>query len=283
MVAITAQTMADEIRRQQRLSRSIADNQAAVSSGKKLNSPSQDPQAWVQVSEIGRTQAQQAAWQSNVTYGESRAKKAEANLNELNALFSRARELIITASSSSIDAPGKAAVVADLQGIRSAVNELLNEKDYQGIPVFDETVSTTVPVSRGISIEVVGTRQSIAEGVDVGGGVTASLDSLLADTIAAVQNGTDADRSASLTNIEKGLDHVILAQSMQGIRSDRLDYAGESLTDVDLNLAERRSKLEDTDLTTTIATIQGQLLNLEAAQTAFARINRQTLFDLIGF
>lgn len=282
MVAMTAQTMADEIRRQLNLSRSITALQATVSSGKKLTLPSQDPQAWVQVSEIGRAQAQQSAWQANVDFGISRAQKAEANLNEMNTLYSRARELMISASTGTLDAAGKAAIATDLQTIRVTLADFLEEKDYQGIPVFDDTVTIAIPISRGISLEAVGTRQSIADGVDLGAAGISTLDAILGQAITAIQSGTDADRAAALTAVEKGLDHVVLNQSVQGIRSDRLSKAKESLTDVDLNLAERRSKLEDTDLTAAISTIQAQLLTLEAAQAAFARINQKSLFDLIG-
>lgn len=280
MVAITSQTMADEIRRQQRLSQSIADDQAAVSSGKKIRVPSQDPQAWVQISDIGRAQAQNAAWASNISYGQSRADKAASNLGELNTLFSRARELMITASTSTLDSAGQSAVVAELQGIRSSVSELVNEKDYQGIPVFDETVSTQVPVSRGLSLEVVGTRQSVAEGVNVGG-TPRTLDDILVEAINAVTSTNPADRSNSQNSLDIGLNHVILQQSVQGIRADRLAAVENRVNDTSLNLTERRSKLEDTDLTTTIASLQSKLLSLEAAQAALARINRQSLFDLI--
>jgi flagellar hook-associated protein 3 FlgL len=281
MVAITAQTMADEIRRQQRLSQSISADQAAISTGKKLTAPSQDPQAWVQVSEIGRAQAQQAAWSSNVSFGVSRAKKAESNLSEINTLFSRARELMISASSSAIDGPGKASAIADLQGIRSTMNELLNEKDYQGTPVFDDTISTQVPVSRGLAFDVVGTRQSIEGGVSVNG-TTMTLDAILAQAINAVTTGAETDQQDALRSVEAGLDHVILAQSVQGIRSERLDATANRLSNVTLDLSDRRSKLEDTNLTETIANLQAKLLTLEAAQAAFARINRQSLWDLIG-
>ena len=281
MVAITSQTMADEIRRQQRLSQSIATDQAAISSGKKITAPSQDPQAWVQISEIGRAQAQNAAWSDNISYATSRANKAEANLNELNTLFSRARELMVTASSSTIDGPGKTAVVAELEGIRASMADLLNEKDYQGLPVFDDGVPTQVPVSRGFALDVVGTRQSIADGVDVGG-TPQTLDQILVDAIAAVSSANPVDRENSLKAVEAGLDHVILQPSVQGIRSDRSSAISERLTDTGLSLSERRSSLEDTDLTEVIAGMQAKLLSLEAAQAAFARINRQSLFDLIS-
>lgn len=281
MVAITAQTIADEIRRQQQLSQSIAADQAAVSSGKRLTTPSQDPQAWVQISEIGRNQAQNAAWNTNTSYALSRASKASSNLNEMNTLYSRARELMIAASSASTDANGVNAIVTELGGIRASLASLLNETDYQGVPVFDNGQPTLVPISRGLNLEAVGTRQSVSDGVDIGTGSPSTLDAILQNAITAIQSGTDTDRGTALTSIEKGLDHIILGQAKQGIRGDRLEAAGSALSDATLSLAERRSKLEDTDLTSTIASLQSKLMSLEAAQAAFARINRQNLWDLL--
>lgn len=281
MVSISFQTMADEIRRQQRLAQTIADDQAMVSGGKKITVPSQDPQTWVQISEIGRAQAQNVAWKDNISYGDSRSNKAEANLQEINTLMSRARELMITASTSTLDASGQSAIVAELQGIRASVTDFLNEKDYQGVPVFDDAIQTKVPVSRGLELDVVGTRQGIESGIDVGG-VSRTLDDILLEAVNAVNSGVQTDLDNSLTSLEAGLDHVILEQSVQGIRSDRLDAVKSRNQDTTLDLAERRSNLEDTDLTEVIARLQAKLLSLEAAQAAFARINRQSLFDLIG-
>lgn len=280
MVAITAQTLADEVRRQQALARSITADQVAISSGKKLTAASQDPLAWVQVSDIGRAQAQQAAWQANAAYGQARASKAESNLAELGNLFTRAQELMITASTTVLDQTGRAAVLAELNNIRVVANELVTEKDFQGTPIFDEAVSTPVPVSRGINLDVVGTRQSVAEGIMVGG-VAMSLDDILGTAMAAVGSGTDADRSSALTAIRASLGHITHQQAAQGVRGDRLDSAVERLTDVDLNLTEQRMGLESTDLTAVLAGLQAKMLTLEAAQGAFVRINRQTLFDLI--
>jgi len=281
MVAITQQSMLDEIRRQQQLARSIASDQAAVSSGKKLITPSQDPRAWVQVSQIAQAQAQQAAWTANVAYAQTRATKADSNLSELNSLMVRARELYISASTTTLDEDGKASVVASLQGIRASINDLLTEKDYQGLPVFDDGTTVGVPVSRGLSVEAVGTRQSISEGIDVNG-TPMSIDDILGSAISSIQAGTAATNDAGLKGIGVGLDHIINEQALQGVRGERLDAVTSRLKDVDLTLTERRGGLEDTDLTETITQLQGKLLTLEAAQAAFARINKQSLFDLIG-
>lgn len=280
MVAITMQTMAAEISRQRRLAQSISDDQAAISSGTRITTASQDPQAWVQISDIGRAQSQNSAWSDNISYGTARAQKAGSNLQQLNDLFSHARELMISASTSTLDASGKAALVADLQSIKASINDLLNEKDYQGTPVFDDTTSITVPVARGLSLDVVGTRQAVSTGIDVGG-TPRTLDDIIDEAITAVNSTNPTDRENSLKSLDAGLNHVILNQTVQGIRADRLDKVKTQTQDNKLSLAERRTDLEDTDLTSTIAGLQAKLLSLEAAQSAFARINRQSLFDLI--
>lgn len=281
MVAISRQTVADEIKRQQALTQEIAKAQIAVSSGRKLSAPSDDVYAWVEISEIGRMQASFAAWTGNVSYGESRAEKAQTNLTQINTLMTRAKELVLQAASSSTGDAGRATIATELQSLRNTLSELLNESDFQGIPVFDDGTTLKIPVGRGIQLEAVGTRQSVSEDIDVGG-TPMTLDAILAQAITAVSSGTDADRTSALGAVEKGLDHVIAEQAKQGIRSERLSTFGERLEDVRLSLKERRSTLEDTDLTETIARMQQKLLTLEAAQSAFARINQKSLFDLIG-
>ena len=72
MASITAQTLAAEIRRQRALSTSITADQTAISTGLKVTAPSQDPLAWVQISDLARLQSQQAAWTANVAYGLAR-------------------------------------------------------------------------------------------------------------------------------------------------------------------------------------------------------------------
>lgn len=280
MVGITNKIMLAEIRRQQKLSQSIIDGQTAVSTGITLNKPSDNALAWVQVSDVGRAQAQQAAWQANISYGSTRAGNAEANLKEIDNLLTRAQELATSARNGSLNPTSRAAIVEEMKTIRTTVNELLNQKDYQGTPVFDEGQSTLVPVSRGLNLAVVGTRQEVSEGIDVGGTPT-SIDAILAQSISAASSGVDGDIASSLTGIKTAQAHIAVEQAKQGVRGERLETIGKRLTDVDLDLTERRADLESTDLQDVISNLKSQLLQLEAAQATFARINQQTLFDLL--
>ena len=280
MVGITTKIMLAEIRRQQQLSQSIVDGQTAISTGVTLTKPSDDALAWVQVSDIGRAQAQQSAWQTNVSYGTTRAGTADSNLEEMNNLLTRAQELVTSARNGALNDTSAAAITEELKTIRTTVGELLNQKDYQGVSVFDDGQSVLVPVSRGLNLAVVGTKQEIAENIDVDG-TPMSLDDILGQAIDAVENRNDDDLASSLDAIMAGQDRIVVERAKQGVRGDRLEVIGKRLTDVDLNLDERRESLESADLVEVIATVKAQLLQLEAAQSAFARINQQTLFDLI--
>nr|WP_087574579.1 flagellin [Sphingomonas sp. CDS-1] len=280
MVGITNKTLLAEIRRQQQLSQGIVDGQTAISTGKTLTKPSDNALAWVQVSDIGRAQAQQAAWQSNVSTGTTRAANAESNLGEMNTLLTRAQELVTAARNGSLNDASKTAIIEEMKTIRTTIDSLLNQKDYNGVPTFDDGQSVLVPVSRGLNLAVVGTRQEVSEGIDVNG-TPMTLDNILGQSITALQSGTDTDVIAALDAIKAGQNHVVLEQTKQGVRSDRLDVIGTRLTDIDIDLKERRADLESTDLTEVISSVSAKLLQLNAAQSAFARINQQTLFDLI--
>jgi flagellar hook-associated protein 3 FlgL len=280
MVGITNKIMLAEIRRQQKLSQDIVDGQTSISTGIKLTKASDNSLAWVQVSDIGRAQAQLAAWQANVSYGTTRAGNAEANLSEIDNLLKRAQELVTSARNGSMSDTNRAAITEEMSTIRTTIDELMNQKDYQGVSVFDDGQSVLVPVSRGLNLAVVGTKQEVSEGIDVNG-APMSIDAILAQSMAAIQSGDDAAIASSLGGVQAAQSHITVEQARQGVRSDRLDVVGTRLTDIDLDLTERRTSLEATDYNEVIANVKAQLLQLEAAQSAFARINQQTLFDLI--
>lgn len=277
MVFITSQSLAAEIARQQNLARDIATEQAKISTGKKISQPSDNPQDWVQISQIGRQQSINGTWSANVTFAQSRGTAAASNLGDVNSLLTKVTELLVTSTSTSKDSPGREAVAQEIDGVRTSIHDLLYQTDYQGSPVFDDTNTVNVPVGAGLAVDAVPTRQSVTDNV-VG---NKSLDDLLQEAMAAVRTGTPADLSTSLSNARAALDHVIVAQSVQGVRQQRIEDIGKRIEEKQISLTESRSGLEDTDVGEVITKLQGKLTTLEAAQAAFARIGRQSLFDLL--
>jgi flagellar hook-associated protein 3 FlgL len=277
MVFITSQSLNAEILRQQNLARDIATEQTKISTGKKINQPADDPQAWVQISQIGRQQSINDAWTSNATFANSRAQAAATSLGDVNSLMSKVTELLVQSTSTSQDSPGREAVAQSIEGIKQSIHDLLYQTDYQGSPVFDDTHTVNIPVGAGLAVDAVATRQSVTDNV----AGTQTLDDVLQAAIDAVRSGDSTALKTSLTDSRTALDHVIVAQSIQGVRQQRIDDITQRLTNKKLDLTERRSGLEDTDVGEVITKLQSKLTTLEASQAAFARIGRQSLFDLL--
>ncbi len=232
----------------------------------------------MQISQIGRQQSMNDAWASNATFADSRAQAAASSLTDINNYMSRVKELLVESTSTSQDSPGRDAVAQELTGIRQSIHDLLYQTDYQGSPVFDDTHTTSIPVGAGLAVDAVPTRQSISDNA-VG---TKSLDDVLSDAINAVNANDPTALNQSLSDSSTALDHVIVQQSVQGVRQQRIDDVTQRISDKKLDLTERRSGLEDTDVTEAITTLQSKLTTLEAAQAAFARIGKQSLFDLLS-
>src|SRR3546814_3026064 len=87
---------------------------------------------------------------------------------------------------------------------------------------------------------------------------------------------------AALDTLAGAIGHVADRNATLGLSAGRLERIGDGLASRDITLADERSSVEDTDLSVAIAQLNATNLTLEAAQAAFARINRQTLFDILG-
>lgn len=281
MVFITNQSVNAEIKRQQKLAYDIAGYQQQISTGVKFEKPSDNPQDWIQISNIGRQQSLTGAWQDNLAYAQSRSAQAMSSLDDVGALMNEVTAKLIGATSQSKDSPGTEAIALTLEGIRASIYTILNQTDYQGTPTFDAgTTPTTIPVGQGLAFEAVGTKTSVEDGIVTASGPK-SIYNILDAAIAAVRAGDSVGISKGLEESKAALNHVIVQGTRQGVRSTRLDNEVERLSTANLQLVERRSNLEDTDLTEVVTRVQAKLVSLQAAQAAFAKINQQSLFDLL--
>ena len=78
----------------------------------------------------------------------------------------------------------------------------------------------------------------------------------------------------------KGECQAIRLISDAGLHAETCTYVRALAQDIDL--AAERTNLEATDISEAVAQLNAQTLTLEAAQAAFARINRRTLLDLLS-
>jgi len=276
MINATGNRMTREITRQSQLADRINELQIQVSSGKRLQRASDDPVAARRIATIGIAQASATTWAANVASASAQVSQADAALGSISNLLIRARELALSAASGTMNSSDRASVAAELAGIADEIDGLAASRDANGEALFAVGSAKIIRFDADISFAPV---PSAADAFVVGGN---PLSTGLRDAAAAIASGDTPAINATLDTLAASISHVADQRAAVGLAAGRLERIGEGLAARGIVLADERSTIEDTDLSVAIAQLHATNLTLEAAQASFARINRQTLFDILG-
>jgi flagellar hook-associated protein 3 FlgL len=267
-----------EIGRQARLAQEIARGQTEIATGKRILAPSDDPIGAARVAEIGRAQGDEATWLRNVETAAALAARADTTLVAVARGVDRAKELMLAAASGTLSADNRAVIALELRGIAEEMAALRTTLDPRGEPLFRTNGPLEIPVSPGVRIAPVAPRAAIFDAPEDLVAIIAAAAVAAVEPAAAAR--TPAIR-ASLDRLDGATRQVAGARADQGIRADRLDKIRDRLAESSLQLEEQKSAIEGTDITQAVARIQSRQLNLDAARAIFARVNQNSLFDLL--
>ena len=276
MINATGNRMTREITRQSQLADRINELQIQVSSGKRLQRASDDPVAARRIATSGIAQASATTWAANVASASAQVSQADAARGSISNLLIRARELALSAASGTMNSSDRASVAAELAGIADEIDGLAASRDANGEALFAVGSAKIIRFDADISFAPV---PSAADAFVVGGN---PLSTGLRDAAAAIASGDTPAITATLDTLAASISHVADQRAAVGLAAGRLERIGEGLAARGIVLADERSTIEDTDLSVAIAQLHATNLTLEAAQASFARINRQTLFDILG-
>lgn len=276
MINATGNRMTFEIARQSRLARAIEQTQIQISTGNRIQQPSDDPGASARIADIRRTQADSDVWKRNIELGGSLAGQADGILQTLNERLARAQELTIQGSAGSQPQGARDTIAAEIRAIADEIGALSQIQSSLGEPLFSTSAPRAMRFAEGVVFAPVPSQTSVF--TYAGLPLVQHLETLAV----AVQGGARAQLNAALITADALVQHgagVAATIGNSAARLDRLASANEARS---IDLAVERTGLEKTDLTTAIATLHAQQLTLEAAQSAFARINRRSLIELLS-
>jgi flagellar hook-associated protein 3 FlgL len=97
----------------------------------------------------------------------------------------------------------------------------------------------------------------------------------------AQQAEFQSNTNAALLNLDRALDHISEVRGSVGQRLSVLDQQQEANDRVSIEIQSVLSRTQDTDLASLISELEAQSIALEAAQRSYARLQGQSLFDLI--
>lgn len=276
MVNTVGNRITREISRQIRLTDALERTQIQISTGKRLQRSSDDPVASRRIATIGIAQSSISTWATNIKASQARVAQADGALRSTSTLLARARELTLAAATGTSGTADRSAIAAELNAIADEIDGLASTRDSNGEPLFASGNARVIRFDADVSFAPVA---SAADVFTVNGN---SLSTALRDAATAVAAGNGAGINASLTTLDTAIGHIADQNAALGLSAGRLERIGESLSTRGVEIADERQSIEETDLETAIAQLNAQNLTLEAARAAFARVNQQSLFDLLS-
>ncbi|WP_033925572.1 flagellin [Sphingomonas sp. 35-24ZXX] len=270
-----------DVNQQVKLSKLIAEQQALVSGRSRVATPSDDPKAWLEAANISRFQSDEEAWVNNLSRADTRASQAEASLDNIVNGLIRTRELLLQANSGTISPTDPAVLAIEVDGIASDFVDALSQRDNFGGQLFGTGPRIRMPIGDARYVDAAPNLAEVQDNIDIGGGVTASLGDIMADTAASIRTGNGADRAAQLTALDGAIDRMTQLLTRQGVVKGSITSAREELTQSKLSLAERKSQLVDADVAEALTRLQTLLTNLQATQAVYAKISQQSLIDFL--
>lgn len=280
MISGTRNRLSAEVARQTQLQRDIEKLQIQVSTQKRLQTPSDDPVASVRVSQVRRSQGNEAAYAANAETATTLATRVDTAFSSINTALDRARELTVLSANDTYSPEQRQAFAVELRDIAKGIAATAVQKDPRGIDLFPTGVPTVFPIGDGLTASGTLPRSVVFGGVATGG-TAKDIATILEEAAVAAESGDAADRTAALQAVGDASDHIIQAHSLHGLEASRIDQAKESLAQSGVLLADERSGIEATDIPEAVTLIKAKLTTLDAAQAIFARVNQKTLFDVL--
>ena len=274
--------------------------QEQLSTGKRINSPSDDPLASAQAE---RTRAQLARMQIErrmMDFARGMLSQADSTMGQVGETLQFVREQLLAAGNGTLAPADRAMIAQQLSGMREELLALANQRDGSGAYLFggqgsalppfraDGTLATQVQageqqtgVERAFTTSHDG--RSIFVGTGAGQNVFAVLDtaiSLLNDP-AASGSTLASGLQAAIAAVDAAHERLLLGRTRAGEQLRALDARERLLDSGELEASGRLSDLVDLDYAAAISTLQNNQVALEAAMATYARISRLSLFDYL--
>lgn len=275
-ITATGNRMTTEIARQARLAQDIAKTQISISTKQRFQTASEDPLAAARVAQLNRAQSNETTWKNNLNLAASLASQADSALSALSSNMIQANELMVAGASGTLSTADRATYAAQLRDLASQVDTLRGTTTSLGTPLFSTGTANNFRVDYATTIAPV----AAADAVFQRGGVLLSDD--LKSAALALESGDRTQIDAALGRLGTAVDFVANSAADQGVRGARIDRMIDGNAARAIDTAAERSGLIDTDIASAVAALNSQQLTLDAAQAAFARINRRTLFDILS-
>jgi len=270
--------------------------QQQLSTGQKLQQPSDDPLATTQIMKFDRVLARTEQFKENIAVSERRLSYEETTISSVITSLQRVQEIGIRGNSDGLSDNDKQILAGELDEILDHLTALMNTQDAQGEYMFAGYRGKTQPYvlnAAGTAYEYQGdsgarfldigensTIQATDPGSDIFGDSSDNVLNQVLDLKTALINGTDT--SAAAGNINRWYENIVTRQAQLGARLQVLEDQETNLTDLEVFTESTRSQFADTDYYEAISQLSLESTALQAAYQSFGKVQQMSLFNYVG-
>lgn len=282
--------------------------QQQLSSGMRINAPSDDPASAQQALDMKVLIAANGQYSRNIDTGNTWLSQMDSSLSDMNNVMVRVRELATQMANGIYDAGARQNAANEIQGLKDQLislgNTQIGGKYIFGGFVSDQPpfISTDgVPTPADLAGDYKGTDDAINVQIDqqsfmainysggklLRGGTppgSSGTDIIgLMDGLITALNANDTDSvRGSITSINSSIQQLQAAQGEVGARENRLEKAGEILTGTRDYLTKALSEKQDVDFLQVLSDLTKQQTAYQATLEATAMFAKISLLDYMN-
>jgi flagellar hook-associated protein 3 FlgL len=265
--------------------------QDQLSSGKKINRPSDDPVIAFRGMMYRSNLMQVDQFKRNAEDGLSWMDVTDEAMDQVTNAIHRVRELTVQASNGTYEQNSKDAIISEIKQLKNHIGELANStngdkfifagtdtksKPYALNPdtgnlefMNDNTDSISWEVGQGSYVKI------NVNGTGLFPGVLQALDNVI-DDLATGKNPGDR-----LNDLDSQLDNLLKERAILGANINRMEMTISRLDQLEVSTKKLMSQSEDADIAKVITELKAQENVHRAALSAGARIIQPTLVDFL--
>jgi len=290
--------------------------QQEISSGVKLNTPADNPVAFASASRLSVKDSQLSQYQTNIDNATGKIQVQESTLGSVTTMLQRVKSIAVQANNGAHSATSRAALVDELQQLKSAISGQANATDERGEYLFSGTAARAKPydatgainpkidpttaqganagpvnlqIAEGRSVETsrlaggIFSVSSSASGTPAGGAQSVMQ---VIDTLSQAITNQPANVQTVYQNTQSDLNTIMNqvtdARGKMGNSLNMLDQAKNDNSAESLVNKQTLSSLRDTDMASAITKLNQSYMNLQATQQSMAKIQGLSLFNYIN-
>lgn len=268
------------------------DLQNQLSSGYRINKPSDDPVGIQNAMRLKSNISSVTQWKNNADEALQFMNTTDSTMGEMTSMLQRIRELAVEGANGTLATSDQSAVADEVDQLAAQLKMMANTQVgskymFSGTATDKELIPTDGSTSQANGEDIkfeVGNNLSIPVSVNgqaLFGDNTTGILATLSNLSTALRTNDTTTVSNLLGSIDSNMDNVIAMRSDLGARINRMTSIQSQLDSTSINLQQNLSGIQDADMAKTITDFTSQQNVYKSALSVGAKIIQPSLVDFM--